>query len=79
MLYFSGAAIQTMECLKLYEHMAATMAEAMAVFAREFSSGKTTQDVLRCEQRCISLVVQLYHHYSVRSFDEISTLSDAFF
>lgn len=44
---FLGAAIQTMECLKLYEHMATVMAEAMAVFAREFSSSKTTQDVLR--------------------------------
>ena len=44
---FSGAAIQTMECLKLFEHMASTMAECMAVVTREFGVPKTTQDVLR--------------------------------
>ena len=47
MACYLGAAIQTMECLKLFEHMASTMAECMAVVTREFGVPKTTQDVLR--------------------------------
>ena len=50
---FSGAAIQTMECLKLFEHMASTMAECMAVVTREFGVPKTTQDVLRYALLCM--------------------------
>ena len=43
----TAAAIQAMESLKLFDHMASVMAEAMAVMAREFSFPKTAQDLIR--------------------------------
>lgn len=55
-IYCVGAAIQTMECLKLFEHMASTMAECMAVVAREFGVPKTTQDVLRYSYNIVLVV-----------------------
>jgi len=46
-MLYTGAAIQIMERLKIYEHMAGTMAQALAVISREFSIKQTAQEVLR--------------------------------